>query len=857
MNPMSTARFRRFTGLTAVAIAAATILVTAGHLAPPKEGMVLPVKLALLGGSTVVQAATAEALNAGVTLGDGAVSIDGVPMLRVLRWPSNLLREGQTNSYVFTADDGSDYAVDLMPAPGAFLRHSLDIILVVSMLAVSVFYLLVGAIVWRSKWERVEAWAFMLFCSAMSAELAAWARMDLVPFGATRILANMPFLGATAFHLFSTYPIEPPWIVRNPRIRLVPYIGAVILSVMVLSSGLISPWLDMVSANLAFAYGLGLCAVAMGVLASERGRARLAGVGDRVDIVLLGGIASFLPATMIAFAEYYLRTSFPTHLALLWVVFLPPAIGIGMLRRQRFEFRLLAKSSAAYGAATLAITGLFALMITFADQAVQGFGVTMQSAQVVFLFLAILAFNPLRDRLQRLVDGIFDRDHSRYRSAVREISEAMVSMLSLGEIGDRILAALTDTMGVERAMVMLLDDESRLLRPSVWRGDWDEENRESLEIPVEHPIWRHLWMRREELYRADFDEELDPEKRELCWDVFDSLEVELLVPILFGVDLLGVIAVGRKLSGEPLATEDRQLLRTLANQSAIAMENAKAFDEIAKLNETLEARVEARTTELQEIQLQLMQSEKLSSLGQLVAGVAHELNNPIGFVHANLQLLDEFIDKLSRAQDAGTDTEQIRAAIAKLLSRSREGTHRVKEIVQDLRAFSRMDQAELQDADLHEELDRTLGLMEPQFKDGVTVVREYGDLPRVRCYPGQLNQVFLNLLMNACDAMGCQGSVQITTTMIPEGVRLEFQDDGPGIPPELLNRLFEPFFTTKEVGKGTGLGLSLSHGIIERHRGKFTVKSNLGEGATFVIELPLDASPRGEVESESASAAAS
>jgi signal transduction histidine kinase len=364
-------------------------------------------------------------------------------------------------------------------------------------------------------------------------------------------------------------------------------------------------------------------------------------------------------------------------------------------------------------------------------------------------------------------------------------------------------------------------------------------------------------MRREELYRADFDEEPDPEKRELCWDVFDSLEVELLVPILFGVDMLGVIAVGRKLSGEPLATEDRQLLRTLANQSAIAMENAKAFDEIAKLNETLEARVEARTTELQEIQLQLMQSEKLSSLGQLVAGVAHELNNPIGFVHANLQLLDEFIDKLSRAQDAGTDTEQIRVAIAKLLSRSREGTHRVKEIVQDLRAFSRMDQAELQDADLHEELDRTLGLMEPQFKDGVTVVREYGDLPRVRCYPGQLNQVFLNLLMNACDAMGCQGSVQITTTMIPEGVRLEFQDDGPGIPPELLNRLFEPFFTTKEVGKGTGLGLSLSHGIIERHRGKFTVKSNLGEGATFVIELPLDASPRGEVESEFASAAAS
>lgn len=845
------------TGLSAVAVAAATILVTAFHLAPTKDGLVLPIKLALLGGSTVVQDVTIEGLEAGVSPGDEAVSIDEVPMLEVLRWPSKRLHPDQSNTYEFTREDGTNYAVNLMPAPAEFSRHKLDIALGVSLLLVSLFHLVVGAMVWRSKWDRGEAWAFMLFCAAMSAELAAWARLDVVPFGATRMLANMPFLGATAFHLFSTYPVEPPWMVRHPRIRLVPYIGAAVLSAIVLSSHWVSPSMDVIVANLAFAYGLGLCIVAMIVLASERGRASLAGVGDRVDIVLLGGALSFLPATMIVFAEYYLRTTFPPYLALPWIVFLPAAIGIGMMRRQRFEFRLLAKSSAAYGFATLAITGLFALMITFADQAAQGLGMTMQSAQVVFLFLAILAFNPLRDRLQRLVDGIFDRDRSRYRSAVREISEAMVSMLSLAEIGDRILAALTDTMGVERAMVLLLDDESRLLRPSVWRGDWDEDDRDGLEIRADHPIWRHLWMRREELYRADFDEEPDPEKRELCRDVFDSLEVELLVPVLFGVDLLGVIAVGRKLSGEPLAADDRQLLRTLANQSAIAMENAKAFDEIAKLNETLEARVDARTAELQEIQVQLMQSEKLSSLGQLVAGVAHELNNPIGFVHANLQLLDEFIDKLSHAQESGADTEKIREAIAKLLSRSREGTHRVKEIVADLRAFSRMDQAELQDADLHEELDRTLGLMEPRFKDGVTVVRDYGDLPRVRCYPGQLNQVFLNLLMNACDAMNCEGSVEITTRTTPDGVRLEFRDDGPGIPPELLNRLFEPFFTTKEVGKGTGLGLSLSHGIIERHGGKFTVKSNLGEGATFVIDLPLDASPEGEVELDSASAAAS
>lgn len=845
------------TGLSAVAMAAATILVTASHLAPQRDRLVFPIKVALLGGSTVVQAATRDALNAGVTLGDAVVSMDGDPMLSVLRNSSDLFHLGQANVYAFIRDDKSSYEVALHPAPAEFSRHPLDLLLDVLLLSVSVFYLLVGGMVWRSKWDRAEAWAFILFCAAMSAELACWVRMDIVPFGATRMLANTPFLGATAFHLFTTYPVEPPWIVRHRRIRLLPYLGAGVLTALVLTSQWLATPFDVAVANIAFVYGLGLCIASLVVLASERGRARLAGVGDRVDIVLVGGIASFLPAMMIVVAEYYLHASFPPYLALLWVVFLPAAIGIGMLRRRRFELRLLAKSSAAYGAATLAITGLFALMITFADQAAQSLGMTMQSAQVVFLFFAILAFNPLRDRVQRLVDGIYDRDRSRYRTAVREISEAMVSMLSLREIGDRILAALTDTMGVERAMVMLFDEDNRVLRPSVWRGDWDEEERAELEIPAEHPIWRHLWMRREELCRADFDEEPDPEKRELCRDVFDSLEVELLVPVLFGVDLLGVFAVGRKLSGEPLAAHDRQLLRTLANQSAIAMENAKAFDEIAQLNETLEARVDARTAELQEIQVQLMQSEKLSSLGQLVAGVAHELNNPIGFVHANLQLLDEYIEKLSRAQKGGADTEKIRDAIAKLLARSREGTQRVKEIVQDLRTFSRMDQAELQDADLHEELDRTIGLMEPRFKDGVTVVRNYGNLPRVRCYPGQLNQVFLNLLMNACDAMDSRGSIEITTRRTDGGVRIEVRDDGPGVPPELINRLFDPFFTTKEVGKGTGLGLSLSHGIIERHGGKFSVNSNLGEGATFVIELPLDASPEGEVELDSSSLAAS
>jgi signal transduction histidine kinase len=418
----------------------------------------------------------------------------------------------------------------------------------------------------------------------------------------------------------------------------------------------------------------------------------------------------------------------------------------------------------------------------------------------------------------------------------------MVSMLSLSEIADRILVALTDTMGVDRAMVMMVDDDGKSLRQMASRGEWDEDAL-TLEIPSEHPIWKQIWMRREDLSRGDFDDEPDMESREACRDVFDTLEVELLVPILYGVDLLGMIGVGRKLSGDRLVADDRTLLRTLANQSSIAIENAKAFDEIAQLNETLEARVEERTHELRDTQALLVQSEKMRSLGQLVAGVAHELNNPIGFVHANLQLLDEYVQKLSDAQARGDDTTRIREAIAKLILRSREGTQRVKKIVQDLRTYSRMDQAEIQDVSLHEEIDRNLALMEPRFKTRIRVQKNYGDVPRVRCYAGQLNQVFLNLLMNACDAIEEDGTIQITTRRIPGGVRLEFTDDGPGIPEEIRSRIFDPFFTTKPVGVGTGLGLSLSHGIIERHGGKISVDSEPGRGTTFAIELPLDATP--------------
>ena len=658
MNPQSTARLRRLTGLFTGLWAAAAILGAIVSLVWPSEELTLPVHCSFVGGRAMVEWTTHEARAAGIEPGDRLVSVDGISIYDVLRMGSYALQEQVPNRYEFVKADGSTaLAASLLPAPANFDRKPSYAVVHLALLLVSAAFLAIGVVVWWNKPERAEGWAMMLFCSMMAIELATSIRVHLQPLSSTRLLANLPLLGAATFHLFTTYPIEPEWIVRHRRIRIVPYLiafalmGLIGLERMMADAGYVG--------EVAYFYGLGLslCSIAIPML--ERGRAHRAGIGDRADMMVMAANVSLLPSLLLLLGTYWVQTPLPWYIALLWLVIFPLVVGYGMLRKQLFEFRIMARSSAAYGAATLAITGLFAFMITFADALVSLFGVTVRSVQVAFLFVAILAFDPLRDRLQRLVDQLFDRDRSRYRQAVREISEAMVSMLSLKEISDRILLALTDTMGVGRAMVLLFDETERMLRPSARRGDWDDDDTD-IEISAEHPIWRHLWMRREELSRPDFDELTDPESREECWEVYDALEVELLVPILFGVDLLGVIAVGRKLTGERLG-----LRRSPAVAHAGEPERDRDRErqglrrDRAAERDTRSAGRRAYTRAARDTQAQLMQSEKLKSLGQLVAGVAHELNNPIGFVHANLQLLDENIAEADRCPGCRTGTRAL------------------------------------------------------------------------------------------------------------------------------------------------------------------------------------------------------
>jgi len=282
----------------------------------------------------------------------------------------------------------------------------------------------------------------------------------------------------------------------------------------------------------------------------------------------------------------------------------------------------------------------------------------------------------------------------------------------------------------------------------------------------------------------------------------------------------------------------------------------KQAQELKKAKETAEAAL----LELRQTQTQLIQTEKMASLGQLVAGVAHEINNPTSFIYGNINYANEYAEDLLHLLDLyqehypephpeiqeeieAIEVDFLKEDFQKLLTSMKVGAQRIKEIVLSLRNFSRLDESESKTVDIHLGIDSTLMILSTRFNSaGIEVIKNYGSLPEIDCYPGELNQVFMNILTNAIDAVekAAKPQIRIETRMVNEGaIAIHFIDNGPGIPESALSRLFDPFFTTKPVGKGTGLGLSVSYKIVvERHRGQLRCLSTPGQGTEFIIEIP-------------------
>lgn len=309
----------------------------------------------------------------------------------------------------------------------------------------------------------------------------------------------------------------------------------------------------------------------------------------------------------------------------------------------------------------------------------------------------------------------------------------------------------------------------------------------------------------------------------ICAKLFEKPVLRIIVPVFHLNTLKGVLTLLSHKKRE--IEEEREILEAISSQFANAIVRSELYEKNTKTVKELKAALQ----ELKETQIQLINSEKMASLGQLVAGVAHEINTPVASIKSNNAIIRKIIKKL--------DKNELSDTLEEINNLDAEAINRINNIVVSLKKFVRLDEAELQEADINSEIDLTLDLIRHETKNRIQIIRNYGNLPPVKCYPNMLNQVFTNILINACQAIEGTGTIDITTFAQDDSITIKIKDSGAGIPKDQIDKIFTAGFTTKGVGVGTGLGLAICAKIIEKHEGKITVNSEVGKGTCFTITI--------------------
>jgi signal transduction histidine kinase len=463
---------------------------------------------------------------------------------------------------------------------------------------------------------------------------------------------------------------------------------------------------------------------------------------------------------------------------------------------------------------------------------------------------------------------------------LQEVSTRINSTLDLEEILGIVLGTMDELFGFSHALVLLLDDAGEQLTLVASRG-YPEGEGVGTTVKVGVGVVGMVAKRRKTMRVNNLGQQRAYAKavrdRMVASGQADQLEAmpelpglsdaecQIAIPLMIKDQLIGVFAV-ESADLNVFGERDEVLAHIVANQAAAAINNARMYrDEeqrrkelaeahasLKQLTETLEDRVRERTAELEatnrelrDTQSQLVHSEKMASLGKLVAGVAHELNTPIGSIASNADLALRTVERMRgflEAEGLGEHQKLLRSlkALEQACKTELQASERVASIVKSLRNFARLDEAEEKRADLHEGIRATLEMMQQELGDGIEVVERFGELPPVLCFPNQLNQAFMAVLLNAAQATAPSGTITIRTEREGDQAVIRFADTGAGIAAEDLGRVFDPGFTTKGVGVGTGLGLSISYQIVDKHNGSIAIDSTVGEGTTVTFRLPID-----------------
>ncbi len=667
---------------------------------------------------------------------------------------------------------------------------------------------------------------------------SGWAFLEL------HILTQAMF-PATFFHLGLVFPVPQRIVERRPGVVVLPYVVGLVLAFWLLRDFTKTPP-DLAAVYATFLFSAAGIVGLLGLFVHAYRENRTPAVRLQLRSVLPGFVVGTLVGLYGFLDNTFGGAGFPLNL----VALTPPitflSVAYAIVRHDLFDIDALLQRAFVYVLLTAGVTLAYVVSVALAAH----LRPTWEPAgsplfTITFVVLTALLLQPVRDLVQGGLDRLFWRGRLDYRRTVSRLSAALTSLLDLDEIVDRVGRTVSEGLQLETMTVLVFgpgDGTQRRDFParvgSGTAGSFEAIRRRLAGDP-EHP-WTPGW-------RPDGDGRAEVEAA--------ALGVVLVVPLSLGGELLGAFALGRPRSGRVFGRDDVELLRTLAAQTAIAVGNARSYRGLQHANADLEQKVEARTAALAQshaelagayealkaTQTQLVHQEKMASLGVLVAGVAHEINNPVSFIVGGVEPLREVVADLHRFAGEHPEAE-LGPAVARAgraVEAIARGAGRTAEVVKDLRTFSRLGDSRPRPVDVHDGIEVTLRLLESRLGGDIAVVREYATLPPVEGAPDELNQVWMNMLANACDAFGERGTIVLRTSADADEVRVCVRDDGSGIAPHVLPRIFDPFFTTKGQREGTGLGLAIAHGIVGRHGGRIEVQSRVGEGSEFTIVLPV------------------
>jgi signal transduction histidine kinase len=724
---------------------------------------------------------------------------------------------------------------------------------------------LIGITVWYSRPEAPASLALLI--GGLSGGLFAVTATDLYSpywFFRLHVLGEAFFPASLLMHLAMVFPVDR--FRRHRRLLLsIPYVVAAVLG-LAYEIFLYRPGPYTLIHDLCMDYtGLGgaslLAAVGWDFFTSDSQLAR-----QRIRVLLLGLVGGFAFPGFLMFCSGITGGKVPVNYAGFTVILFPLSIGYAIVQHDLFEIDALLKRSAYYMTISLTLAMGYLGFLAITEWGLHSSAIARSTYfPLLFTLIVIVFVNPLKDAVQQTLDRVFFRLKYNPKKMLESTSAVLASTLQLEDIISFIWETIRSTMGIKSGGIFIRS------APAAYERIFPVAN----DGPVldEHLLLAELAdMGGRILSRPDLDENPRAgQNREVLRRAFDSVSAEMLIPLALKRDLIGFIAIGKKESGAFFSADDMDFLKALANQSALSIANALAYREIQSLNAALEQRVEQRTAELsrsnhelhssvqrleqayrdlQRSQQDLSRAEKMATLGRLAAGVAHEMNTPLGASMTSLKLLQDLVNEYESSVGdptvSTTDHREIAFEMSRLVGSTREWLRKAAAHIGSLKLHTRA----LQNVDVRSfpvlQIVEDVGLLlshRLRLSQSRLVVECSSENPQLDGDPGKLGQVLTNLLSNAIDANreGGRPNAEIRVVVQEDGDTLviRVEDQGPGISSEDIVRIFDEFFSTKPFGEGTGLGLSIARDIISNlFNGTITVKSTLGTGSIFTVRIP-------------------